>query len=102
MVAALVRGMLVKDALMQLQVTVKRAAKTVYQVVTLSIFHCFLIEQGCKSKIFNCFLSSSGVCIIFYQIFLSPPSLPPLLAHFLFVFDFQPGFQRGFIVMSIS
>ncbi|XP_027188982.1 uncharacterized protein [Cicer arietinum] len=33
LVAALVRGMLVKDALMQLQVTVKRAAKTVYQVI---------------------------------------------------------------------
>ncbi|XP_027351918.1 uncharacterized protein LOC113862861 [Abrus precatorius] len=33
LVAALVRGMLVKDALMQLQVTIKRAAKTVYQVI---------------------------------------------------------------------
>ncbi|KAL5177932.1 Lysine-specific demethylase JMJ25 [Glycine soja] len=35
LVAALVRGMLVKDALMQLELTIKRAAKTVYQVVTL-------------------------------------------------------------------
>ncbi|KAL6988148.1 hypothetical protein U1Q18_013895 [Sarracenia purpurea var. burkii] len=33
LVAALVRGMLVEDALLQLQVTVKRAAKTVYQVI---------------------------------------------------------------------
>ncbi|TKY65511.1 50S ribosomal protein L22 [Spatholobus suberectus] len=33
LVAALVRGMLVKDALMQLQLTIKRAAKTVYQVI---------------------------------------------------------------------
>ncbi|MBA0856670.1 hypothetical protein Goshw_001378 [Gossypium schwendimanii] len=33
LVAALIRGMRVKDALLQLQVTVKRAAKTVYQVI---------------------------------------------------------------------
>ncbi|OVA03232.1 Ribosomal protein L22/L17 [Macleaya cordata] len=33
LVAALVRGMLVEDALLQLQVTVKRSAKTVYQVI---------------------------------------------------------------------
>ncbi|XP_019457240.1 PREDICTED: uncharacterized protein LOC109357687 [Lupinus angustifolius] len=33
LVATLVRGMLVKDALMQLQLTVKRAAKTVFQVI---------------------------------------------------------------------
>ncbi|KAK3002967.1 hypothetical protein RJ639_019030 [Escallonia herrerae] len=33
LVAALVRGMCVEDALLQLQVTVKRAAKTVYQVI---------------------------------------------------------------------
>ena len=32
LVAALVRGMRVEDALMQLQLTVKRASKTVYQV----------------------------------------------------------------------
>lgn len=32
LVAALVRGMRVEDALLQLQLTVKRAAKTVYQV----------------------------------------------------------------------
>lgn len=32
LVAALVRGMRVEDALLQLQVKVKRAAKTVYQV----------------------------------------------------------------------
>jgi large subunit ribosomal protein L22 len=32
LVAKLVRGMRVEDALLQLQVTVKRAAKTVYQV----------------------------------------------------------------------
>lgn len=31
--AALVRGMQVEDALLQLQLTVKRAAKTVYQVI---------------------------------------------------------------------
>ncbi|KAL9315068.1 hypothetical protein ACSQ67_016069 [Phaseolus vulgaris] len=33
LVAALVRGMLVKDALMQLELTIKRVAKTVYQVI---------------------------------------------------------------------
>ncbi|KAL6585533.1 hypothetical protein OROMI_002177 [Orobanche minor] len=33
LVAALVRGMRAEDALLQLQVTVKRAAKTVYQVI---------------------------------------------------------------------
>ena len=33
LVAALVRGMRVEDALLLLQVTVKRAAKTVYQVI---------------------------------------------------------------------
>lgn len=33
LVAALVRGMQVEDALLQLQLTVKRAAKTVYQVI---------------------------------------------------------------------
>ncbi|KAL1541454.1 50S ribosomal protein L22, chloroplastic-like [Salvia divinorum] len=33
LVAALVRGMRVEDALLKLQVTVKRAAKTVYQVI---------------------------------------------------------------------
>ncbi|XP_019058611.1 PREDICTED: uncharacterized protein LOC109116862 [Tarenaya hassleriana] len=33
LVAALVRGMRVEDALMQLEVTVKRAAKTVYRVI---------------------------------------------------------------------
>lgn len=33
LVAKLVRGMCVEDALLQLQVTVKRAAKTVYQVI---------------------------------------------------------------------
>ncbi|XVF07500.1 hypothetical protein REPUB_Repub06bG0144300 [Reevesia pubescens] len=33
LVAALVRGMRVEDALLQLQLTVKRAAKTVYQVI---------------------------------------------------------------------
>ncbi|XP_054776543.1 uncharacterized protein LOC129285018 isoform X2 [Prosopis cineraria] len=33
LVAALVRGMRVEDALLQLQVTVKRACKTVYQVI---------------------------------------------------------------------
>ncbi|GMH07353.1 hypothetical protein Nepgr_009193 [Nepenthes gracilis] len=33
LVAALVRGMRVEDALLQMQVTVKRAAKTVYQVI---------------------------------------------------------------------
>lgn len=33
LVAALVRGMRVEDALMQLQLTVKRASKTVYQVI---------------------------------------------------------------------
>lgn len=38
MVAALVRGMRVEDALLQLQVTVKRASKTVYQV-TKTIEH---------------------------------------------------------------
>ncbi|OVA10641.1 Ribosomal protein L22/L17 [Macleaya cordata] len=33
LVAALVRGMRVEDALLQLQVTIKRSAKTVYQVI---------------------------------------------------------------------
>ncbi|KAL5132854.1 Protein PHYLLO, chloroplastic [Glycine soja] len=36
LVAALVRGMLVKDALMQLELTIKRAAKTVYQGILIS------------------------------------------------------------------
>lgn len=36
LVAALVRGMRVEDALLQLQVTVKRASKTVYQVRLLT------------------------------------------------------------------
>lgn len=36
LVAALVRGMRVEDALLQLQVTVKRASKTVYQVMQSS------------------------------------------------------------------
>lgn len=36
LVAALVRGMRVEDALLQLQVTVKRAAKTVYRVSHLT------------------------------------------------------------------
>ena len=39
LVAALVRGMRVEDALLQLQVTVKRAAKTVYQV-TQALYTC--------------------------------------------------------------
>lgn len=34
LVAALVRGMRVEDALMQLQVTVKRASQTVYRVIS--------------------------------------------------------------------
>lgn len=34
LVAALVRGMRVEDALMQLQVTVKRASHTVYRVIS--------------------------------------------------------------------
>lgn len=38
LVAKLVRGMRVEDALLQLQVTVKRAAKTVYQVLACRIF----------------------------------------------------------------
>ena len=38
LVAALVRGMRVEDALLQLQVTVKRASKTVYQVTRLLKF----------------------------------------------------------------
>lgn len=33
LVAKLVRGMRVEDALLQLQVTIKRAAQTVYQVI---------------------------------------------------------------------
>ncbi|KAK4733540.1 hypothetical protein R3W88_007801 [Solanum pinnatisectum] len=37
LVAALVRGMRVEDALLQLQVTVKRASKTIYQVRQLQI-----------------------------------------------------------------
>jgi large subunit ribosomal protein L22 len=36
LVAKLVRGMRVEDALLQLQVTVKRAAKTVYQVLLVN------------------------------------------------------------------
>lgn len=34
LVAALVRGMRVEDALMQLQLTVKRASHTVYRVIS--------------------------------------------------------------------
>lgn len=43
LVAKLVRGMRVEDALLQLQVTVKRAAKTVYQVrLIYEIFRCII------------------------------------------------------------
>ena len=38
LVAELIRGMRVEDAILQLQVTVKRAAKTVYQVHHIIIF----------------------------------------------------------------
>lgn len=51
MVAALVRGMLVKDASMQLESTIKRAAKTVYQVVTLGIFIVTSLDKLAKSII---------------------------------------------------
>lgn len=44
LVAALVRGMRVEDALLQLQVTVKRAAKTVYQVIKPFIL---LSQEAC-------------------------------------------------------
>ena len=37
LVAKLVRGMRVEDALLQLQVTIKRAAKTVYQVLQILV-----------------------------------------------------------------
>lgn len=55
MVAALVRGMLVKDALMQLELTIKRAAKTVYQVVTLGIFIVTSLDKLAKSIILIAF-----------------------------------------------
>ncbi|KAF3942992.1 hypothetical protein CMV_030412 [Castanea mollissima] len=45
LVAALVRGMRVEDALLQLQVTVKRAAKTVYQV-TQALYPCQHYQLG--------------------------------------------------------
>ena len=51
MVGALVRGMLVKDASMQLESTIKRAAKTVYQVVTLGIFIVTSLDKLAKSII---------------------------------------------------
>ncbi|CAI9097558.1 OLC1v1034020C1 [Oldenlandia corymbosa var. corymbosa] len=46
LVAALVRGMRVEDALMQLQVTVKRASKTVYQVVKTQILMDFCLVHA--------------------------------------------------------
>lgn len=55
MVAALVRGMLVKDASMQLESTIKRAAKTVYQVVTLGIFIVTSLDKLAKSIILIAF-----------------------------------------------
>ena len=55
MVAALVRGMLVKDALMQLELTIKRAAKTVYQVVTLGIFIVTSLDKLAKSIVLIAF-----------------------------------------------
>ena len=55
MVGALVRGMLVKDALMQLELTIKRAAKTVYQVVTLGIFIVTSLDKLAKSIILIAF-----------------------------------------------
>ena len=55
MVAALVRGMLVKDASMQLESTIKRAAKTVYQVVTLGIFIVTSFDKLAKSIILIAF-----------------------------------------------
>ncbi|KAL5136316.1 Lysine-specific demethylase JMJ25 [Glycine soja] len=55
LVAALVRGMLVKDALMQLELTINRAAKTVYQVVTLGIFIVTSLDKLAKSIILIAF-----------------------------------------------
>lgn len=61
LVAALVRGMQVEDALLQLQLTVKRAAKTVYQVICEQLvskerkgFWCYLPKCSfilCRSYI---------------------------------------------------
>lgn len=51
--AALVRGMRVEDALLQLQVTVKRAAKTVYQV---TLFNCSLHFDLTNVKFGSCLL----------------------------------------------
>lgn len=57
LVAALVRGMRVEDALLQLQVTVKRAAKTVYQVRSLKyrvVNLTIVLSQTPKSKSPSC------------------------------------------------
>lgn len=53
--AKLVRGMRVEDALLQLQVTVKRAAKTVYQVFqAIGEKVCSLSELSRKYKSICC------------------------------------------------
>jgi len=65
-VAKLVRGMRVEDALLQLQVTVKRAAKTVYQVMYSSckhidIFLCIMLKLQISWKprwLYHCRLST--------------------------------------------
>lgn len=72
LVAALVRGMRVEDALLQLQVTIKRASKTVYQVILNEVFVFYQLE---KIK-FGFF--AGGTCdktsiITTEAIFLNPP-----------------------------
>lgn len=78
LVVALVGCMLVKDALMQLELTIKRVAKIVYQAITLSVFYSHLIGQDCKYIVLISFIVPSWMhqsLIIFFLNIFSPPQL---------------------------
>eukprot|EP00256_Glycine_max_P068841 XP_025983436.1 uncharacterized protein LOC106794315 isoform X2 [Glycine max] len=62
LVAALVRGMLVKDALMQLELTIKRAAKTVYQGILIS--NCPRLCSEILDKLNHPFLPALSICFL--------------------------------------
>ena len=81
--------LLVKDASMQLELTIKRAAKTVYQVVTLGIFIVTSLDKLAKSIILIAF----KVPLWMHQVLVKKNnlthSLPPPLALLLFVIDLK-------------
>ncbi|XP_040862906.1 2-succinyl-5-enolpyruvyl-6-hydroxy-3-cyclohexene-1-carboxylate synthase-like isoform X1 [Glycine max] len=62
LVAALVRGMLVKDASMQLESTIKRAAKTVYQGILIS--NCPRLCSEILDKLNHPFLPALSICFL--------------------------------------